>query len=30
VVSEVPEPDIVCALMDGRQVGFFAKVKIII
>jgi len=24
---EVLEPDIVCALMDGRQVGFFAKVK---
>ncbi len=27
LMSEVLEPDIVCALMDGRQVGFFAKVK---
>jgi hypothetical protein len=23
----VLEPDIVCALWDGRHVGFFAKVK---
>jgi hypothetical protein len=26
-MSEVLEPDIVCALVDSRQVGFFAKVK---
>jgi len=26
-MSEVFEPDIVCAPLDSRQVGFFAKVK---
>jgi len=29
-MSEVLEPDIVCALLDSRHVGFFAKVKYLI
>jgi len=29
-MSEVLEPDMVCALMDDRPVGFFAKVKTLI